>query len=94
MFSARCPSLFEGTGLSKYYQNFESDSALFRGTRVKDTEAFCGRYVLKNPTRLFTQTDGELGIMLSSYGTVRHTLIVCRLLIKKTFISKETLSMC
>ena len=72
MFQAKCPSVFEGPGIAKYYQSFESGSALFSGTMVKDTEPFCGAYVLKNPYRIFRQEEGELGIMLSSYGTVGY----------------------
>lgn len=41
-----------------------------------DTEPFCGRYVLKNPYRIYRQaSDEDTGIMLSMFGTVNIVYI-------------------
>lgn len=71
LFEAKCPSVFESASLSTYYESFEADSNSFSGYRVKDTDPFCGRYALKNPRRIFIKPEDDLGIMLSSYGTVK-----------------------
>jgi hypothetical protein len=71
MFSAKCPTVFSSPSKAAYYQNFESGSSEFWGTRVMDTEPFCGRNVLKNPFRIYRQaSDEDVGIMLSMFGTV------------------------
>ncbi|WAR05573.1 PKHL1-like protein, partial [Mya arenaria] len=56
LFEAKCPPVFSGPGISKYFQDFESHSDLYSGTRVKDTEPFCGRYVLQNPSTTWYYT--------------------------------------
>lgn len=80
MFTAKCPAAFASQELAKYYESFEGDSDLFIGGRVQDTEPFCGRWVLKNPYRIYKQLDGEFGIMLSSYSTVCiQTFYICQI---------------
>ena len=75
MFEAKCPSVFESASLSKHYESFEGGSAMFSGTQTKDTEPFCGKYSLKNPSRVYRKKEDELGISLSQYGTVSTLFI-------------------
>ncbi|XP_062842250.1 fibrocystin-L-like [Trichomycterus rosablanca] len=76
MVSAQCPKeLINTENLDvKYFREYESNITGFtgdltgRGTRVADTEAFCGRWSLMNPTILFKSDDvTESGV---TYGPV------------------------
>lgn len=69
MFEAKCPTVLS-PATAKYYQSFETLTGEFTGTMVKDTEPFCGRYVLKNPYRIFKKKEKDLGILLSQYSQV------------------------
>ena len=71
MFGSRCPSLFENTDIKKSFESFESDKNTFSGTRVKDTEPFCGRYSLKNPWKIFGLGDEEPAVSLNRDKMVR-----------------------
>ena len=74
MFGARCPSMFESETTKKSFESFEADSDTFSGTRVKDTEPFCGHYSLKNPWKIFRITEDQSGILLSQYKEVGFTI--------------------
>ncbi|XP_045210443.2 fibrocystin-L-like isoform X2 [Mercenaria mercenaria] len=67
LFEAKCPQAFLPS-TAKYIQSFEADSVQYIGNRVTDTEAFCGRYSLKDPRRIFKKGDDEDGISLAQYG--------------------------
>jgi hypothetical protein len=72
MFSAKCPIVFSSPSKMAYYQNFERQTSAFSGTVVMDTEPFCGRSVLKNPSRIFRGIySTKVPIMLSTFGTVK-----------------------
>ncbi|KAG7457780.1 hypothetical protein MATL_G00230750 [Megalops atlanticus] len=74
MLSAECPSEIQATENYdvKYFRDYEEDSLSVldsgRGTRVSDTDAFCGRWSLMNPETLFLSTDA--GASGDSYGAV------------------------
>ena len=70
MFGARCPKMFESETTRKSFESFEADGVTFTGTRVKDTEPFCGRYSLMNPGKIFGITEDQAGILLSQYKEV------------------------
>ena len=70
MFGARCPDMFESETTRKSFESFEAAGQTFSGTRVKDTEPFCGRYSLKNPWKIFRITEDQSGILLSQYKEV------------------------
>ena len=62
--------MFESETTRKSFESFEVDGVTFSGTRVKDTEPFCGRYSLKNPGKIFGITEDQAGILLSQYKEV------------------------
>ncbi|KAL4228553.1 Fibrocystin-L [Mactra antiquata] len=67
MFEARCPSVVESPQTKTFYQSYEPTSTGdFTGQVVKDTEPFCGRYVLKNPWRAYKKGDTQSGISLTT----------------------------
>ena len=70
MFGARCPKMFESETKKKSFESFEANGVTFSGARVKDTEAFCGRYSLKNPWKIFGITEEQAGVLLSQYKEV------------------------
>ena len=78
--------MFESETTRKSFESFEADSDTFSGTRVKDTEPFCGRYSLKNPWKIFRITEDQSGILLSQYKEVGFTRVVTTL--KGTFDSR------
>ncbi|XP_077023612.1 fibrocystin-L [Tamandua tetradactyla] len=63
MVSAKCPpqiSNFEEGFIVKYFRDYETDFHLEhvnRGQKTAETDAYCGRYSLKNPAVLFDSTD-------------------------------------
>uniref|UniRef100_A0A8D0SJH6 Fibrocystin-L n=1 Tax=Sus scrofa TaxID=9823 RepID=A0A8D0SJH6_PIG len=63
MVSAKCPpqiTNFEEGFVVKYFRDYETDSNLEhinRGQRTAETDAYCGRYSLKNPAVLFDSAD-------------------------------------
>nr|XP_048313021.1 fibrocystin-L isoform X3 [Myodes glareolus] len=63
MVSAKCPpeiSHLEEGYLVKYFRDYETDFELDhinRGQRTAETDAYCGRYSLKNPAVLFDSAD-------------------------------------
>ncbi|KAL4228989.1 Fibrocystin-L [Mactra antiquata] len=70
LFESKCPYVFSSTHLSVHYEDFESGSSSYIGWRVKDTDAFCGNYALKNPRRIYRKNEDEAGIMLSTSNYV------------------------
>ncbi|XP_069115226.1 fibrocystin-L-like [Argopecten irradians] len=59
VFGTRCPSFISSPAGKKVHHTFESSSdtpSHNRWKRYSETEAFCGKYVVKNPTYLF-KTD-------------------------------------
>lgn len=69
MFEAKCPKVFSNPSKAIHYDSFESASSTFIGSIVKDTDAFCGRYAIKNPYRIYRKLDDDLGILLLTHGT-------------------------
>uniref|UniRef100_A0A7N4NVE6 Fibrocystin-L n=1 Tax=Sarcophilus harrisii TaxID=9305 RepID=A0A7N4NVE6_SARHA len=74
MVSAKCPKeishLKEGFAV-KYFKDYETDFSMKhinRGQMTSETEAYCGRYSLKNPAILFDSTDVKPNGML--YGNI------------------------
>nr|XP_010954142.1 fibrocystin-L isoform X1 [Camelus bactrianus] len=63
MVSAKCPpqiANFEEGFLVKYFRDYETDFNLEhinRGQKTAETDAYCGRYSLKNPAVLFDSAD-------------------------------------
>ncbi|XP_019323389.2 fibrocystin-L isoform X1 [Panthera pardus] len=63
MVTAKCPlqiANFEEGFVVKYFRDYESDFNLEhinRGQKTAETDAYCGRYSLKNPAVLFDSTD-------------------------------------
>ncbi|XP_013209363.1 fibrocystin-L [Microtus ochrogaster] len=63
MVSAKCPpeiSHLEEGYLVKYFRDYETDFELDhinRGQKTAETDAYCGRYSLKNPAVLFDSAD-------------------------------------
>ncbi|CAO2602354.1 Pkhd1l1 [Lemmus lemmus] len=63
MVSAKCPpeiSHLEEGFLVKYFRDYETDFELDpinRGQKTAETDAYCGRYSLKNPAVLFDSAD-------------------------------------
>ncbi|KAL3886657.1 hypothetical protein ACJMK2_026637 [Sinanodonta woodiana] len=53
MFGARCPTALTAPANAKVAENFESGTGSSNGEWVKDEEAFCGHYSIKNPTVIF-----------------------------------------
>ncbi|XP_053349466.1 PKHD1 like 1, tandem duplicate 1 [Clarias gariepinus] len=76
MTSADCPSelLNVENSAVKYFRDYETNITGFtgdvsmRGTRVSDTEAFCGSWSLMNPTVLFKSDD--VSVSGATYGPV------------------------
>ncbi|XP_043922184.1 fibrocystin-L [Protopterus annectens] len=73
MLSAKCPEEFVNQNQASgviYFQDYESPvtwgSSSYRGEF--ETDAFCGRYSLKNPYILFSSTDIPREILLSTYS--------------------------
>ncbi|XP_051826954.1 fibrocystin-L [Antechinus flavipes] len=74
MVSAKCPKeishLKEGFAV-KYFKDYETDFSMKhinRGQMTSETEAYCGRYSLKNPAILFDSADVKPNGML--YGNI------------------------
>ncbi|XP_053388768.1 fibrocystin-L-like [Mercenaria mercenaria] len=65
VFTSKCPKELEGQG--QRYNSFEDYSRDFRDYRVRNTEAFCGRYALKNPYVIYKNDEGS---PLLHYGTL------------------------
>ncbi|ELK08600.1 Fibrocystin-L [Pteropus alecto] len=63
MVSAKCPQQianFEEGYVVKYFRDYETDFNLEhinRGQKTAETDAYCGRYSLKNPAVLFDSAD-------------------------------------
>ncbi|XP_004431348.1 PREDICTED: fibrocystin-L [Ceratotherium simum simum] len=63
MVSAKCPpqvANFEEGFVVKYFRDYETDFNLEhinRGQKTAETDAYCGRYSLKNPAVLFDSAD-------------------------------------
>ncbi|XP_053468790.1 PKHD1 like 1, tandem duplicate 1 [Ictalurus furcatus] len=84
MASADCPKelLNVENSAVKYFRDYETSSTGFtgdvsmRGTRVSDTEAFCGSWSLMNPNILFNSNDVTVSgatygpVSLQQYGTL------------------------
>uniref|UniRef100_W5M5C1 PKHD1 like 1 n=1 Tax=Lepisosteus oculatus TaxID=7918 RepID=W5M5C1_LEPOC len=74
LVSAQCPDeiLRSESNLVKYFRDYENDQTGFtgysRGTRVPDTEAFCGRFSLMNPQYLFLSSDFQ--VSGNTYGAI------------------------
>ncbi|MBZ3876694.1 Fibrocystin-L [Sciurus carolinensis] len=66
MVSTKCPpqiAHFEEGFVVKYFRDYETDFDLEhinRGQKTAETDAYCGRYSLKNPAVLFDSTDVKL----------------------------------
>ena len=71
MFEARCPQVFESAATAKVYENYETNGEFFSGTLATDTEPFCGRSSLKNPSSVYKKRHDEFGISLTSFGKVK-----------------------
>ncbi|XP_056106662.1 fibrocystin-L-like [Rhinichthys klamathensis goyatoka] len=84
MISAKCPAeipTMENTNV-KFFRDYETTTTGFsgdlsrRGVRVTDSEAFCGRWSLKNPEILFNVNDITASgaiynpILLQTYNTL------------------------
>ncbi|XP_051729222.1 fibrocystin-L-like [Ctenopharyngodon idella] len=84
MVTAKCPSAIptmENTNV-KFFRDYETTTTGFsgdlsrRGVRVTDSEAFCGRWSLKNPEILFNANDITASgvvyspILLQTYNTL------------------------
>uniref|UniRef100_A0A673UX60 Fibrocystin-L n=1 Tax=Suricata suricatta TaxID=37032 RepID=A0A673UX60_SURSU len=63
MVTAKCPpqiANFEEGFVVKYFRDYETDFSLEhinRGQKTAETDAYCGRYSLKNPAVLFDSAD-------------------------------------
>ncbi|XP_056378576.1 fibrocystin-L-like isoform X2 [Hyla sarda] len=78
ILSAQCPDAVAKQKESvsvKYFRNYETDftSSSYRGTVTGETEAFCGRYSLKNPQVLYDYSELKPGT-LSEYGYISLTI--------------------
>ncbi|XP_051729532.1 LOW QUALITY PROTEIN: fibrocystin-L-like [Ctenopharyngodon idella] len=84
MVTAKCPAeipTMENTNV-KFFRDYETNTTGFsgdlsrRGVRVTDSEAFCGRWSLKNPEILFNANDTTASgviyspILLQTYNTL------------------------
>ncbi|KAK9957826.1 hypothetical protein ABG768_012036 [Culter alburnus] len=84
MVTAKCPAeipTMENTNV-KFFRDYETSTTGFsgdlsrRGVRVNDSEAFCGRWSLKNPEILFNANDTTASgaiyspILLQTYNTL------------------------
>ncbi|KAM8966821.1 LOW QUALITY PROTEIN: fibrocystin-L [Pelodytes ibericus] len=78
MVSALCPDVIHKKTESnsvKFFRNYETDFSPLdstRGTLTSETDAFCGRYSLKNPLTLFD--SGDLKPSSVAYGYISLTL--------------------
>ncbi|KAM4704928.1 fibrocystin-L [Rhinophrynus dorsalis] len=78
MTSSLCPDAIGNkteNSAVKVFRNYESDFNpvdISRGTLTNETDAFCGRYSLKNPQILYDSTD--LKQNLNAYGLISLTL--------------------
>ena len=63
MFKAKCPDILSSG--AKEYIDYESGGK-FWGSITKETDAFCGRYSVKNPGRIFRKNDKDLGVAVST----------------------------
>ncbi|KAK3587658.1 hypothetical protein CHS0354_042441 [Potamilus streckersoni] len=61
MFGARCPMALTAPANAKVAENFESGTGSSNGEWVKNEEAFCGKYSIKNPTVIF-ENNNNLGL--------------------------------
>nr|XP_045000409.1 fibrocystin-L [Jaculus jaculus] len=74
MVSTRCPpeiAHFEEGFLVKYFRDYEADFDVEhsnRGQKTAETDAYCGRYSLKNPAVLFDSADVKLNKL--PYGDI------------------------
>ncbi|XP_023386544.1 fibrocystin-L-like, partial [Pteropus vampyrus] len=74
MVSAKCPQQianFEEGYVVKYFRDYETDFNLEdinRGQKTAETDAYCGRYSLKNPAVLFDSADVKPNQL--SYGDI------------------------
>ncbi|XP_053322520.1 fibrocystin-L [Spea bombifrons] len=81
LVSSQCPDAInnrtEGTAV-KFFRNYETDFTPVdhsRGILTSDTEAFCGRYSLKNPEMLFHFADLKPPTTSQeSYGSISLTI--------------------
>ena len=72
LFSAQCPDFFAEGGQTHVFESFEAYGGKFWGTITKETEPFCGRYSVKNPSRLFVIGSDDIGVSLSQYSQVSN----------------------
>ncbi|XP_076961678.1 fibrocystin-L [Callospermophilus lateralis] len=74
MVSTKCPpqiAHFEEGFVVKYFRDYETDfdlERINRGQKTAETDAYCGRYSLKNPAVLFDSTDVKPN--RSPYGNI------------------------
>ncbi|XP_069815730.1 fibrocystin-L-like [Dendropsophus ebraccatus] len=76
MLGAQCPDAVAKQKESvsvKYFRNYETDWDYYWGTLTDQTEAFCGRYSLKNPQTLYDSNIWNSGTQ-SVYGFISLTL--------------------
>ncbi|XP_040210792.1 fibrocystin-L-like [Rana temporaria] len=78
MASGKCTDVIanQKEGLSvKYFRNYESDftSSSYRGSVTSETEPFCGRNSLKNPSVLYDSTEVKSSTQMP-YGPISLTL--------------------
>ncbi|KAK3107254.1 hypothetical protein FSP39_010348 [Pinctada imbricata] len=67
LFGVRCPTTFTASD-NKYFEDFENPSSVSSmGEAVSDTEPFCGRYSIKNPSHIYKAASNKLGITSSQY---------------------------
>ncbi|XP_075126263.1 fibrocystin-L-like [Leptodactylus fuscus] len=76
ILSAQCPDAIakhKESSSVKYFRNYDADTPYYYGTITSETEAFCGRYSLKNPYYLFSYYEQNL-VTQSTYGYISLTL--------------------
>nr|XP_055075552.1 fibrocystin-L-like [Misgurnus anguillicaudatus] len=78
MLSAKCSSQIPTTENVnvKFFRDYEDDRLSYRGVRVRDTEAFCGRWSVRNPGVIFYYYDSTIyggyynQVPLQTYNTL------------------------
>jgi hypothetical protein len=79
LFGTRCPNFLTSPAAKNKFYNYESSlPSGVSGTKTNEVEPFCGRYVVKNPSYLYKETNSDSnGIKLSSsVSTVILLLLV------------------
>ena len=69
--------MFESETIRKSFESFESSGSTISGSRVKDTEPFCGRYSLKNPWKIFGLAEEQAGVLLTQNKMVGNKKKIC-----------------